>query len=143
MNDFTCQVGLPVTTLRVGVMGEVPGRSSPPRGQPRLGEPSSDRPTQLETKVYLGSCVRSFSGCQQPCYIARCRNLPQAEMHHRLFIGICKPGTASVSGFQPCFTCEYGFYQDMPGQNECKKCPAGQTTKHLNSAHSSDCVGEI
>ncbi|EEC13583.1 neurogenic locus notch, putative [Ixodes scapularis] len=52
---------------------------------------------------------------------------------------LCKPGTFSTSGKEPCMSCDTESYQDISGQASCKKCPAGLSTGFWGAKESSSC----
>ncbi|XP_071080206.1 sushi, von Willebrand factor type A, EGF and pentraxin domain-containing protein 1-like [Haliotis cracherodii] len=41
---------------------------------------------------------------------------------------MCKPGTFSASGVEPCSLCDIGQYQERWGSRSCLECPGGRTT---------------
>ncbi|KAI2502716.1 hypothetical protein MHU86_11701 [Fragilaria crotonensis] len=41
------------------------------------------------------------------------------------FCSICDAGSISGVGFRDCFLCPSGFYQELPGQANCKECAPG------------------
>uniref|UniRef100_A0A158R642 Receptor protein-tyrosine kinase n=1 Tax=Syphacia muris TaxID=451379 RepID=A0A158R642_9BILA len=51
----------------------------------------------------------------------------------------CKPGFYFNQHFHLCLRCGYGEYQDDNGALQCKKCPAGYTTKIFGAKSISDC----
>ncbi|CAN8006554.1 unnamed protein product [Ixodes hexagonus] len=52
---------------------------------------------------------------------------------------LCKPGTFSTSGKEPCMSCDTESYQDISGQTSCKKCPAGLSTGYWGADGPSSC----
>ncbi|XP_060558238.1 sushi, von Willebrand factor type A, EGF and pentraxin domain-containing protein 1-like [Ruditapes philippinarum] len=53
---------------------------------------------------------------------------------------ICPPGSFSSNGLISCLVCQRGYYQDMHGQTECKKCPEGTTTILPNGTNVNNCT---
>ena len=47
------------------------------------------------------------------------------------------PGTASMSGMEPCSPCQRGTYS---GAQRCEPCPAGLTTQFENTMSENDCI---
>lgn len=64
------------------------------------------------------------------------------------FLAICRPGYysrrkryhGSRLALEPCFACDFGFYQPNYGQTQCTPCPSNTTTESRGSADASDCV---
>lgn len=52
---------------------------------------------------------------------------------------LCKPGTWSTTGKEPCIACGTDAYQDQNGQTSCKKCPAGLSTGQWSADSSTSC----
>ena len=61
--------------------------------------------------------------------------------HHDFYIipGKCPRGTRYNGGV--CLPCPEHHYQDLEGQMECKKCPAGRGSVSLRSKTIDDCKG--
>lgn len=55
--------------------------------------------------------------------------------------GLCKPGSYSPTGLEPCIPCDKGYYQGMEGQRVCLECGANQTTANEGSNSSMQCGG--
>lgn len=54
---------------------------------------------------------------------------------------LCKPGTWSTSGIEPCMHCDHESYQDETGQVSCKKCAHGLSTGLWGANTSVACKG--
>ncbi|XP_077558215.1 sushi, von Willebrand factor type A, EGF and pentraxin domain-containing protein 1-like isoform X2 [Haemaphysalis longicornis] len=54
---------------------------------------------------------------------------------------LCKPGTWSASGIEPCMHCDHESYQDGTGQVSCKKCAHGLSTGLWGANTSAACKG--
>ena len=57
-------------------------------------------------------------------------------------IALCKPGSYSPTGLEPCIQCEKGFYQETEGQRLCIKCGVNTTTPEEGSNSSMLCAGK-
>ena len=54
---------------------------------------------------------------------------------------LCKAGTYSPTGLEPCYLCEKGSYQEMEGQRQCLQCGVNTTTPDEGSNSSAQCAG--
>ncbi|XP_068737640.1 uncharacterized protein [Montipora capricornis] len=54
-------------------------------------------------------------------------------------IALCKAGSYSPTGMEPCFPCEKGYYQEFEGQSQCTKCNADKTTSGRGSNSTIQC----
>lgn len=54
-------------------------------------------------------------------------------------LALCRAGTFSPTGLEPCMKCEKGFYQEEDGQTVCKRCIEGRTTSSEGSDSSAEC----
>lgn len=54
-------------------------------------------------------------------------------------LAVCKAGSYSPTGLEPCFPCEKGFYQEMEGQRLCLNCSVDTTTAEEGSTSSKQC----
>ena len=54
---------------------------------------------------------------------------------------LCKPGSYSPTGMEPCFLCTKGYYQTMEGQRSCLECSPTLTTPGEGSNSSMQCAG--
>ncbi|KAL5012413.1 hypothetical protein ScPMuIL_010964 [Solemya velum] len=54
-------------------------------------------------------------------------------------LGICEPGTFSLTGLSPCSACGVGEYQSEAMSHDCTKCPPGTTTETQSTVAVSDC----
>ncbi|XP_078343207.1 uncharacterized protein LOC144628957 isoform X2 [Oculina patagonica] len=54
-------------------------------------------------------------------------------------LALCKPGSYSPTGMEPCFPCDKGYYQDLEGQLSCLQCGPIQTTPAEGSNSSVQC----
>lgn len=54
---------------------------------------------------------------------------------------LCKAGSFSPTGLEPCITCDKGLYQEMVGQRQCLKCSVNETTPAEGSKNSTQCGG--
>jgi len=59
--------------------------------------------------------------------------------NHSGCIALCKPGSYSPTGMEPCFLCGKGYYQQMEGQRLCNKCGENTTTSEAGSNSSVHC----
>lgn len=55
---------------------------------------------------------------------------------------MCKHGSYSPTGLEPCIQCEKGFYQERDGQRLCIKCDINTTTPEEGSNSSLQCAGK-
>ena len=60
-----------------------------------------------------------------------------------LLTAVCKAGSYSPTGLEPCFPCEKGFYQGTEGQRLCLKCGVHKTTSEEGSTSSKQCRGTL
>lgn len=60
-----------------------------------------------------------------------------------LLTAICKAGTYSPTGLEPCLPCEKGFYQELEGQRLCLKCGPDTTTPEEGTNSSKQCEGTL
>ena len=58
-----------------------------------------------------------------------------------LILALCKAGSYSPTGMEPCFPCEKGYYQEFEGQSQCTKCNANKTTSGRGSNSTIQCKG--
>ena len=56
---------------------------------------------------------------------------------------MCKPGSYSSSGLQPCALCPMGSNQPLFGQTSCTKCALGQISLITGSGGTSNCAGMV
>lgn len=64
------------------------------------------------------------------------------------FVAICRPGYYSQSkryhesrvSVEPCFMCDFGFYQPHYGKTKCLQCPLNMTTDNRGSIDIYDCL---
>ena len=56
---------------------------------------------------------------------------------------VCKPGSYSPTGLEPCFLCQKGDYQPLEGQRSCLTCSANTTTPGEGFNSSLHCGGNI
>lgn len=54
---------------------------------------------------------------------------------------LCKAGSFSPTGLEPCIACDKGLYQEMAGQRQCLKCSVNKTTPAEGSNNSTQCGG--
>jgi len=56
-------------------------------------------------------------------------------------LALCKPGSYSPTGMEPCFLCTKGYYQTVEGQRSCLECSPTLTTPGEGSNSSMQCAG--
>ena len=54
---------------------------------------------------------------------------------------LCKSGSYSPTGMEPCYLCDKGYHQAMEGQSSCLQCGPNQTTSAEGSNNSMQCGG--
>ena len=54
---------------------------------------------------------------------------------------MCKPGSYSSSGLQPCALCPMGSNQPLYGQTSCTECALGQTSFIVGAVGAANCAG--
>ena len=54
---------------------------------------------------------------------------------------LCRPGSYSSTGMEPCYLCDKGYYQTMAGQSSCLACSPTLTTPIKGSNSSMQCAG--
>ncbi|PFX23088.1 Fibropellin-1 [Stylophora pistillata] len=54
-------------------------------------------------------------------------------------LALCKAGSFSPTGLEPCFVCDKGLYQEMEGERHCLKCGVNETTPSEGSNNSMQC----
>ena len=64
------------------------------------------------------------------------------NFYNYFFEALCRAGTFSPTGLEPCMKCEKGFYQEEDGQTVCKRCIEGRTTSSEGSNSSAECGGK-
>ena len=58
-----------------------------------------------------------------------------------VIIGMCDPGTYSVSGLQPCIECPTNAYQPMKGETSCLQCESQRRTLSPGATSGAACQG--
>lgn len=89
-------------------------------------------------------CQCNYHFCCFPScvhYTADTSAIATAHPFLYLLTAICKAGTYSPTGLEPCLPCEKGSYQELEGQRLCLKCSPDTTTPEEGSNSSMQCKG--
>lgn len=78
----------------------------------------------------------ALSGCSKPeqCDVVHC---PRGHYTNPTLSG--KENQRTHSSADVCPACPLGFYQDLSGQRDCKRCPEGRQTRRPASTRADDC----